>query len=559
MVFPTPRAIALRSLLVLLTLAGGTLFVPGCGGDGPSNPADAGSASSAAPDGSNAPASLDRHGGEFRLSLSGVACLDPARSTSLSENLVLGQIFQGLVRFDPELLIVPDLAKTWSLSDDRRVYTFTLREDARFHNGRPVTAADVQYSFERILEPRTGSPARAYLEASLDGGIDAITTPSPDRVEIRLAERDHVFVSFLAMQHVKIVPREAVEAGDFAREPVGSGPFRFVAWEGDRIELEAFRSDENSVPFLDRLVFRDFDREEEKVALVANELDYLIVAPDELETIAELESFLKHRASTLSMHFLGMNATRPPFDDPRVREAMAFAIDRTGLEHATGGRVKAAKALLPPGLPGYDPDLDAYPFDPARATRLLAEAGFGGEEGVAFPEVELFLGRIPEQVELAEVIQADLRAVGIDARVRITDDYRRFVQELRETDLWVLGWGIDYPDPDNVFSNLFRSDAQYNFTGYANERVDAILREARHGEGARLHRAKLYREAEALVLADHAVVPLFHDAAVHCVAGPVRGIEVNALGLYYSRLDRVWISDGELTATTTKTRRESGF
>lgn len=540
----------MKRLVVVLA----ALLATACGDgqDTDSSRSTSPSASGPAPAATEPVAAAKRHGGEFRLSLSGVACLDPARSTSLSENLVLGQIFQGLVRFDRELLIVPDLAKTWSLSDDRRVYAFTLREDARFHNGRPVTADDVRYSFERILNRRVGSPARAYLETSLEGGIDAITTPSPDRVEIRLVQRDHVFISFLAMQHVKIVPREAVEAGGFARHPVGSGPFRFISWEGDRIELGAFRAEETSVPYLDRLVFRDFDREEEKAALAADELDYLIVAADELDDIPELESFRKHRASTLSMHFLGMNAMRPPFDDPRVREAVAVAIDRSGLERATRGRVKAAKALLPPGLPGYDPDLDPYPYDPDQAKRLLADAGFGGENGTVFPAVELFLGRIPEQVQLAEEITADLRAVGIDATVRITDDYQRFVQELRETDLWVLGWGIDYPDPDNVFSNLFRSDAQYNFTGYANEQVDAIVREARHGEGARLHRAKLYREAESLVLRDHPVVPLFHDAAVHCVASPVRGIGVNALGLYYSRLDRVWVDQAELTASTSR-------
>lgn len=476
-------------------------------------------------------------GGTFRMSLSGIARLEPAVSTSLSENFVLHQIFQGLVRFDPRLRVIPDLADSWSLSLDRKEYTFVLDPVARFHDGTPVEAEDVVFSLRRLLDPRVGSPARSYFEGALDGGAEGIMHVEPGRVVLRLREPDHIFISFLAMQYAKVLPRHLADDPGFRDHPVGSGPFRYAGRDGEEIVLEAFRPGGEGRPYLDRVVFADLDRRREGEALEADSIDYLVVAADELLDLPNMDRFRTIRVNTLSLHFLGLNVTRPPFDDLRVRRAVALALNRDAFEGATRGRVKAARAVLPPGIPGYDPQYDPFPHDPEAARALLAEAGYGPDR--PFPEVALLLGRIPEQMALSDRVQQDLAAVGIPVRMETTDDYNAFMRDLPESDLAVMGWGVDYPDPDNLFFNLFRSGARYNFFGYSNPELDAMIDEGR--AGAMVDRARLYRRAERVLLEDVPVVPLFHDAAVHCVRRGIEGLVVNAMGIYYGRLDGVFL------------------
>lgn len=514
-------------------------------GSSPGAGADVGKAA-AQPDGAGATGpTLDegpRSGGEFRMPLGGIRVLDPAISTSLNEQLVLHQIFQGLVRFDERLRVVPDLAERWSLSKDRRTYTFRLRTDARFHHGRTVEAEDVAFSLHRLIEPRTKSPARHYFIEMLDGGADAITANPDGSCTIRLREPDHVFISILAMQYAKIVPRELAIERSFRREPIGSGPFRFAGREGGHLVLEPVRVDDDPRPYLDRLVFAELGFDEEAGALSRGELDYVIRAADELDELPGIGTFERRRVSTLSLHYVGMNLRRAPFDDKRVRQAVAYAIDRAAFGTVLQGRVNPASGVLPPGMLGFDPELAPYPHDPALARALLREAGYGSfDGGKPFPEVEVLLGRIPEQIALSEKLVADLDAVGIGVHLEITDDYGEFLGRLEQSDMAVMGWGADYPDPDNFFFNLFRTDGPTNFMGYSNPEVDRLTDEGRHGSSAKLDRALLYRQAERTLLEDCPIVPLFHDAAVHCLDPHVRGLTVNSMGLYYSRFDTVWM------------------
>jgi peptide/nickel transport system substrate-binding protein len=479
-----------------------------------------------------------RRGGALRLPLAGIETLDPARSASISENLIIQQLFQGLVRFDTHLRVVPDLASSWTLSDDRLTYTFHLDPRARFHDGSEVTSADVKTSLLRIMDRRLRSPARAYLMETLPDPDEAIECPDPRTVVVRLVRPDHVFIRTLAMQHTRIVPAHLCDERDFARSPVGSGPFRLLTREEGKLEIAPAFEDRENGPYVDRVIFLQLTGEQERAQFLSSEIDYTVAAASERRFFEALGDSRLWLMPTLTLHFLALNVSKPPLDDPEVRRGLALALDRSALETKTQGRVQAARTVLPPGMPGHDAKLDPYPHDPDRARELLAAARFPEGSRV----LTILLGRIPEQEAVITILEEQLAAVGIGLDVSKTDDLGLFLRDLNRYDLGVVGWSADYPDPDNFFYNLFRTGAPYNFMGYSSTPIDELVEQGRRGEG-KIDRARIYRRAEETLQEDCPVVPLFHDAALHCVSRRVHGLRPTALGIYYTRLDEVWIEE----------------
>lgn len=526
---PRSRARLFATALILFAMTG-------CGGDRESTESRA-----EAPETPKQESIEPRRGGVLRIPLVGLETLDPARSTNRSEGFALQQIYQGLVRLDDRLRAVPDLARRWRLSEDRLTYRFELDPAARFHDDRPVTSNDVVVTLRRLLDPAIGSVVQPYLEEVLEGPT-AISAPTPHTCEVRLRKPDHVFIQFLAMQHAKITPADS----DPDAEPIGSGPFRVTERNPRLLRLEAVRRPDAPGPRLDGITIRSLDPIAEARAISAGELDYAIVAPSEVSAI---EGFRATRIPTLELHFLGLRTDRPPFDDARVRRAVAFAIDRDGLESATAERIAAAKGVIPPGMPAHDPRYEPYSHDPAKARTLLRQAGFG-PGGNEFPTVELLVGRMPERETLTARLVADLGAVGIPVRLSLVDDYGAFFGRLGKTELAILGWGADYPDPNDFFYSLFRTGAPYNFMGYSNPELDEAIENGRRGALSKVERALTYQHAERQLLEDCPAIPLFQDAASHCVRSTVRELPINAMGIYTSRLDRTWIAKDPSDART---------
>lgn len=485
-----------------------------------------------------------RSGGEFRLPLAGVTTLDPAASSNVNEGLAVHQIFQGLVRFDWRLRVVPDLATAWTTSSDRCTYTFELDPDARFHDGKPVTSADVVYSFRRVLDPATESLARFSLADIIDDGPDAIQALGPHRCSIKIREPDHVFIKLLAIQQTKIVPQHAADLDSFRHNPIGSGPFRMAHRRANRIILEAHRREGSETPYLDQIVLLDLDAAEERNALENRHIDYVVVSPGDNEHADALEDFELTTITPLSVHFLGINVTRPPFDDRRVRQAIACAVDQKSLEEATNGKIIAADSILPPGVPGHVTPEPLYPSDRERALELLRTAGYG-EGGERFPEVQVLFGKIPLRPDIVDRLRRNFAAVGIDMKARIVNSYSDYMANLFHVDMVVIGWGADYPDPDSFLHNLFRTDAPQNAMGYSSEDVDELLEMARHAAKGKVERTMMYRKVVEILATDCPAVPLFYDAALHCMDKKVRGLTPNPMGIYTTRLDEVWIAAEE--------------
>ncbi len=484
--------------------------------------------------------------------------LDPARVSDIYSLSVSQQIFDGLVQYDSALTIVPALAEFWRASRDGAVWTFNLRHGVKFHHGREVNADDVVYSFARILDPKTRSGAaelflnikgaREFREgrAKSVSGLVAL-----DRRTVQVTLDDHVapFVAIAAVGHAKIVPRDLVESqGEaFGAQPVGTGPFRFVRWDrGREIVLEANAEYFDGAPRLTRLLFRIFPGEQrdamQEEFQKGNLEDAPVPARVDRRALATIGGYIYVKRPMISARFYGFNTRAKPLNDRRVRQAIVQAIDReTIVEGVYLGQVTYARGVLPPGMLGFNPGLTGYPYDPARARQLLAQAGYPGGRGL--PPLTIWSGaRQADIVREHALIKKWLAAVGITADFQYNTDWQAFSKMLDDGKLpiFLYAWYADVPDPDNFLTKLFHSKSPRNFFGYANPVVDELLTGARSA-GDIQRRVELYRRAEQLILDDAPIVPVFHRAYERLFQSYVRSVEVNGLGDPYIPLRKIWL------------------
>lgn len=490
--------------------------------------------------------------------------LDPALTTTVYESLAVNQVFDGLVALDAGLHVVPGLADTWVISRDGLTHTFHLRTGVRFHDGAPLTSDDVLFTIRRILEPgrKRRSVAFSYL-AVVSGAMEyaegkrldlpGVSALGPHTIRIQLDRPYLSFLDVLAMDGLRIVPRHLVERiGDeaFGRSPVGTGPFRLVSWTPKGLRLTANPDYFGGPPYLDGADI--FFMEAQETDLGAGrfdrgEVDIYDVSRERMEAAARDPRVRVLRYQELSVSFLGFLTGVPPLDDVRVRQAVAMAIDREKLVREAPSIRRLATGILPPGLPGYSPDLKALPHDLARARQLLADAGHPGGRDLA-PIVLFNVARSKASLRVQEGIRSDLEAVGIrlDMRevswtelTRRTDDH--------EAPAFVLSWIADLTDPDAFLSSLFQSGNSANYFEFHDSKADELL-DAGARETNPVTRARIYREAERRILEMAPLVPLYHTLAVVAVRRNVRGFEPTPLGVASLDLEHVWLASGGRTS-----------
>jgi oligopeptide transport system substrate-binding protein len=481
--------------------------------------------------------------------------LDPARLTDIYGVTIVNQVFDGLVEFDAHLNVLPALAESWSASRDGLVWTFQLRRGVQFHNGREVVAADVVYSLSRLLDPAVGSPRPWFLdkvqgaEAFRSGttkSLDSIKAIDRHSVQITLAEAFAPFISILGLPHLTIVPKEEIErAGpDFARSPLGTGPFRFVQWKrGEEIVLEANAQYFRGRPFLDRVRFVIFPGTNESAMIQAferGELEDSPIPPEKRQAFLQSNTYQVIRKPTLSLLVIGFNVERPPLDRRKIRQSFNYAIDKVQVnEEVQGGRYVVARGILPPGMPGYTPEIQGYDYAPAKAKDLLAQAGHPAGSNLAPMTLSSSAKSVEAQREF-QTIQQNLAAIGIKVNRKQFESWPTFRQALLrgEAELFRFSQYADYPDPDNIFYPLFHSTSETNFFRYRNQLVDDLLDKARR-ETNDLQRANLYREVEQIILHDAPAAILLHYTFEQVFQPYVEGVEISALGDPYIALRKV--------------------
>ncbi|MBM3217443.1 MAG: ABC transporter substrate-binding protein [Candidatus Rokubacteria bacterium] len=487
--------------------------------------------------------------------------LDPARIADAYGRSVAQQIFDGLVQFDQTLTVVPALAKHWKASRDGLTWTFTLRPDVKCHHGREVTADDVVYSFTRLLDPAVKSGA-ADLFSSIRGAVDFQTGRAPtvsgltalDRytVQVVLSQATGSFVSAAAVGHAKIVPREVVEQHreGFGSRPVGTGPFKFTGRERNReITLGANAEYFDGPPRLGRIVDRIYTGERADAIYDDFKRGELEDAPPpthlsatEFRRVATDPTHVYVKRSLQRVRFYGFNVKAKPLDSRLVRQAISHAIDREEIiEDLQQGRVLTARGILPPGMFAYNPKLSGYAYDPARARALRAQAGFPEGRGLA-PVTIWSTVKDDRVLREHELIRKNLAAVGIRVEFQYQTDWPTFSRQLNERKFpgYLYAWFADVPDPDSFLSKLFNSTSRWNYTGYANPAVDALLAEGRRTREP-LQRAEVYRRAEQLIMDDAPVLPIWHYVYERLFQPYVRDVEVSSFGDPYIPFRKVWL------------------
>ena len=465
--------------------------------------------------------------------------LDPHLTTDATSARIIVEVFGGLVTIDPDLNIVPDLAESWDISDDGRVYTFHLRPEGKFHDGRPVTAHDVQWSLERVTNPLTESPvADQYLgdivgvkeklagEATTISGVRFIDEHT---IEFTIDEAKSYFLAKLTYPTGFVLDQDNVEENprSWFREPNGTGPFRLKEYVvGESLVLARNENFHLGPPKLEEVEF-----------ILSGGTSLLMYENDEIHVagvgLADLDRLndpsndlypeLKTAPASFSVNYIGLNVNEPPLDDVKVRQALNFAIDKQEIASIVlGDLVRPADGILPPDFPGYDESVRGYQFDPVRAKQLLEESKYGGDLDNLPPITITTPGSFGANVSLdmEVILQMWERNLGITAEFQQTE-FATFLKDLHKGrfQMFDIGWIADYPDPENFLDILFHSESTNNHTHYSNPEVDELLVQARV-ETDTARRYALYNEAEQMILDDAPWVPLWFDGESKLLVKP---------------------------------------
>jgi len=475
--------------------------------------------------------------------------LDPAQQTGSAADYV-GLLYSGLVQLSPDMQVVPDLAESWEVSADGTVYTFTLRSELTFADGRPLTAADVQYSWERAADPETNSTiVETYmgdilgLREKLAGETDAISgvrVIDERTLEVTLDGPKPYFLAKLTYPTSFVLDSASVadrELEDWVYEPNASGPYTLV----DRAENEYYVFERNEAYYtlaqLPRVVYL-LSRVGNPISLFeAGEIDIAYLgAVDSIEVRQPSHAFHDNWMTNTSLctTFLQMNNTLPPMDDPLVRQAFALAVDKEGLnELLAEGTNLVASTILPPGMPGFDTALAteqaANSYNVEMAQAALAASTYA--EGLLPIVISASGFGDSERDDLNAMIETWRDVLGAEVSLEFLDpvDFKVLVAEERGH-IVSYGWCADYPDPGNFLDVLYHTDSEFNVGGYTNPEVDARLEEARV-ELDVAARLALYQEIERLLLKDVAAIPLSHSVSDALVSDRVMGFVLAPMGV----------------------------
>ncbi len=463
-------------------------------------------------------------GGELVIAmLDDAGRLDPHAVTDAASMRLIENMYSTLLRYGQSYGdLEGDLAESIDESDDHLTYTVHLVEGARFHSGRPVTADAVIASIDRIIEMKVRSQ---HFDA-----VATLTAPDEHTVVIELARPVAPFLTYLAYPMNAIVDPRVIEesAGSLDRVDAGSGPFRLIEWRRDR-HLKMARFDDYHVkgrPYLERVTYRPIpDETGRTTALRTGEVDLIHeVSPKDVAVLRSAKGVTVESIAGTFWEYLGLNCRRPPFDDPRVRQAVAWAVDRSMINQLVkfGQATVLDGGPIPPNHWAYA-DLHLYPKrDVAKAKALLAEAGYGEGLNAAL----IVDASVTYQVRAAEVVKQQLAEAGIDVALRGLEA-AVFFDRLGKGrfDLTLVGW-MGFVDPDEWTWNLFHREGKYNQQGYANPEVDRLLDEGRTTFD-RTARKQIYRKTQRLIASDAPMVFLYVNPQTSAWRRRVRGYQVH--------------------------------
>ena len=469
-------------------------------------------------------------GGVFRRLWADPPTLDPHLTGDTTSAGIVVEVFSGLVALNTDLELVPDIAERWEIDSSGTVYTFFLRDNVKFHNGRRVTAEDFKWSVERASLPNTASAVvdtylndivgfEDYFESRADE-ITGIKVIDDLTLQITIDAAKAYFLAKLTYPTAYVLDREVVEAGGrnwWVENAVGTGPFKLAEYRiGERIVLERNADFYRDRPSVDRVVMNLAGGQ--AMAMYENdEIDVTGVSLFDLERVRDpnepLNKELVVAPPGFSIAYIGLNAQQPPLDDPKFRQALNHAIDKRLIAtEVLSELVVPAYGIMPPGFPGYNPELKGLQFDPELAKQLLSESRYADPDTrplivITVPGTGGVIG-----LDLEVIIAMWEETLGVEVEIQQVE-WATYLDDLDANKMQAfagLGWQADYPDPQDFMDILFHSKSAINHGEYSNSAVDKLLEEARTEPDVN-RRVELYQQAEELVVEDAAWVPLWYD------------------------------------------------
>jgi ABC-type transport system substrate-binding protein len=495
-----------------------------------------------------------RYGGVFRLKSfidKFHPDLDPASPDSYI--FVSEQLYDGLVKLDKNLNIIPCLAEYWEISPDGKKYTFYLRKGVRFHNGRELSAEDVKFSLERLLDKETKSPYFQFFLPRVVGAeefregkarsVKGLVVLDKHTFEIHWRRPFISALYLLSMHFCKILPHDlAREKGKgFFWKPCGTGPFQFDYWlRTPQLEIcgvRLKRNDDyfNGKPYLDAVEFCPFFTLDH---FLNNEIDAIPVLSEKLID----SKYQIFQNGSLQYAYLGMSCHIPPLDRRQVRRAIYFGLDKAEIVRAAHD-IKILKQVvngyIPSRLPGFFPSDDEKTYDPQKAKELLKKTG--SDSGQDFPTLTLLLESPSSRlkIKIYREIKKQLENIGLKLRL----DYYRSSEEIKNYKrpyIVLVEKSLNFPDAEDIIRPLFYSKSVFNLFRYENPELDSLLKQS-EVEKSWTRRIKLFHQMEKLLFFDVPAVPLFSRQNRVAMQPYVKGVEVPPLGLYYLDTKDIWV------------------
>lgn len=515
--------------------------------------------------------SKDSHKGKtvFRYNeLKGISSLDPAFARTMSNIWATNQIFNGLVQMNDKLEVAPCIAKSWSISEDGKTYTFILRDDVYFHDhelfeggkGRKVVAQDFEYSLKRIMDDKVLSPA-TWIFNNVDfennGGFEAVNDTT---FMVHLKQTFPPFLGMLTMKYCSVLPKEVVEhyGKDFRSHPIGTGPFKFKFWyEGVKLVLHKnenyFEKDEkgNSLPYIDAVgITFNGDPQSAFLEFVKGNLDMLsglegsykdalITKNGKLQPDMDSEVELIYQPF-LNTEYLGFmvdtslaNVKASPLRIKEVRQAMNYGIDREKMMKYIRNNIGApgTSGFVPDGLPSFDSDkVVGYNYNPDKARELLEKAGY--PNGKDLPTIELYT--TSQYLDLCEFIQHQLSEVGIKLKVEVNPSQTHGEMVANAEALFFRkSWIADYPDAENYLSLFYSKNFSPNgpnYTHFKNEEFDRLYEKSLLVTNDST-RFVLYQQMDNIVTEEAPVMVLYYDRVVRFIHKDIQGLEGDAMNV----------------------------
>src|SRR6056297_1079310 len=489
------------------------------------------------------------YGGTFiEASIGDASTLLPVLASDSASSSINGLVYNGLVRYDKNLKIVGELAESWEISADNLKIVFHLRKDVTWHDGEPFTADDVKFTYNLYIDPKTPT---AYAEAFKQ--VTRVEVPDPHTFVVHYSRPyAPALISWATPIHPQhLLADQDITDSPLAREPVGTGPYRFSEWlGGEKIVLETNPDYFAGQPYIKRVVYRIIpDVSTQFLELQTGSLDFMGLSPLQYDRQTDTPAFRrlynKYRYLNFGYTYLGYNLRRPLFQDKRVRQALAYAIDKQELiDGVLLGYGAVATGPYKPDTWVYNPEVPRYPYDPEKARQLLAEAGWQDSDGdgVLDKDGKRFAFTIVTnqgndlRSKTGEIIQRRFKQIGVDVKLRIIE-WATFLKEFINPgnfDATILGWtGGPEPDQYNIWHSSKTGPRELNFINYQNAEVDRLLEEGRRVFDQQ-QRKEYYDRFQYLLAEEQPYTFLYIREALPAVSKRFRGIEPAPAGIRYN-------------------------